>query len=130
MVLALLAALSGCTNVAAERDARARENLLGKWRSVAFYSAEPAGWQGTYEFKPSDEVEIHGAWKDPTTGAALREDEVRSFEVGAGRVSIDGAPATVVARADGRLEIVRPARARTLGADMERKIVFERVPQK
>jgi hypothetical protein len=125
--VALLVALAGCTDVEAREDERALANVLGKWRSVAFYSAEPLAWRGTYEFKPAGEVEIHGAWQDPLTGAALADDAVERFEVEGGRVKIGGAPAIVVRRRDGRLEIVRAAHARTLGAEMESKTVLERV---
>jgi hypothetical protein len=122
-----LGAAAGCQTPATQSSDRARENILGKWRSIAFFSAEPIDWTGTYDFKPTGDVEIHGAWKDPITGEARHEDQVWTFEVRDGRIAISGEEALANFRADGRLELIRPARVRVLGAFMQSMVVLERV---
>ena len=120
----LLAA--GCVDVREQADERAKRNVEGKWRSVAFFSAEPLDWKGTYEFRPEGEVEIHASFKEPATGELQRTDEVRLYDVRDGEVVIEGAPSILRVRPDGRLEIVRLAHRTTRGAQMESKIVLER----
>lgn len=125
-LLVAMHATACTTDVEARAEARARDNVLGKWRSVAYYCAEPSEWKGTYEFKKTGEVEIHATWKQLPAGEPRRVDEVRGWEARDGEVVIDGQPALIRVRPDGRLELVRLAHVTPLGAFMDAKIVFER----
>ena len=90
IAVSLTAGLAGCTSVEAEQDSapsRARRKVAGQSRC---FSAEPRGWQGTYEFRESGEVEIHGAWKDPVSGEAAARGPRAELRDAQGRVRIAG----------------------------------------
>jgi len=130
--VAVLAA-AGCVDIERAREERALSNLLGRWRSVAYYSAEPIGFEATIEFRADGQAIEYARWKEPE-GRERVLAAARAYSVapepgspGVLVLAIDGwPPSKAVFDPRGRLVVVRPTMLDALDGRLEAKIVFER----